>query len=59
MSEGLGKLLPRNENSDIVLAAGHLGLQYREHLHGDLGLGIEAVHRHFGSSRNIWGFVTS
>ena len=47
MSEGFDKLLPLDENSDIVLAAGHLGLQYREHLHG---LGMEAICRHIGSS---------
>ena len=37
------KVLPLDENSDIVLAAGHLGLECREHLHGGLGLGIEVV----------------
>ena len=38
-------MLPLDESSDIVLAAGHLGLGLGEHLQGDLGLGIEQVVR--------------
>ena len=48
------KVLPLDESSDIVLAAGHLGLGLGEHLHGDLGLGIEVVlTSQLGRSRNI------
>ena len=47
-------MLPLDENSGIVLAAGHLGLGLGEYLQGDLGLGIEVVlTSQLGRSRNI------